>query len=806
VVERRLGSQDQATFVVPLSELSRANRSQVGGKAAALGELARAGLPVPPGFCLTTAAYRLEAQAACLPPDVQGPLLEAYRRLRQQAPKGRVSVRSSATVEDLPAASFAGQALTVLNVADAAGLLDAVQACWDSLDSEAARAYRAGAPAEMAILVQAMLPADAAGVAFSRDPLTGEQSIVVEAVPELGDQLVSGQATPERYRCPGEPPPPGALLDAATLAGVAALVRRAEAILDGPQDVEWVLWQGQPWVPQSRPITTQATGFYDAISTPGILPDAYAAETTLWTSGFLNERFGQVVSPLGWTLIRSLLVPLAFRDPLQFLGCHDAHNLPLTRLYRGHPFANVGIFQRLYAAFPGWLLPEDARRYFPDSDTSLRQAVGYPRSILAPRTFWSLARAFVREFPATLPWLNARHWQRFARRHARQMKTLEGRTPQDEHGIWQDLDRLRALDRELLAIHRWSLTAADLAYSALRRWVVRWTGDADLPAQLVSGQPSLSTQFDAALREIAQAAQGATDPDAVIAGRLPDLLARFGHRAFSLDLYQPPFRAEPEQAAALVRGLVGQPPPPHPDPERAEQAARRAMGRLRYALSHPLLRLAREQMVLREDQRFTWQRSLALQRERLLALSQRWEAQGWLEAPDQIFFVTWDEALAARQGVVPPLPDIRQRQIEHQRLQADHRRAPWLTYPLFLKGDDPLDTPPATATTWQGQPVSPGIGQGPARIVPAPDDFDSIAPGDILVTRTVDPGWTPLFGRLAGLVMEVGGQLSHGAVVAREYGLPAVVGLPGITRQLEGGTPLLVDGKTGRVIALEADA
>jgi phosphohistidine swiveling domain-containing protein len=798
-------TQPSLPLVVWLADLSQDDRPLAGGKAAILGELARAGLPVPPGFCLTTAAYRSASHAVRLPTAVAEPLLEAYQRLRAQAPTGRVSVRSSATVEDLPEASFAGQGLTELDVADADSLLEAVRACWTSLDRASALAYRAGTPAEMAVLIQAMVPADASGVAFSRDPVTGTEVVVVEAVPGLGEALVGGRVTPERYRQPGPEPRPGALLDAATLADLVALVKRIEAMCGMPQDVEWALWQGGLHVLQSRPITAGRTGFYDAISPAGAAAKPGDAKDTLWSSGFLNERFSQVVSPLGWSLIRSLLEPLAFQHSLQFLGCADFDTLPLTRLYRGHPFANVAIFQRLYAVFPDWLLPEDARRHFPGGDTSLRHAVAYPRSILAPRTFWSLVRTFVGEFPATMPWLNAGHWQRFAHRHAAQMDALEARTPQTEMELWKDLDALRALDRQLLAIHRWSLTVADLAYSTLRRLVLRWTGDIALPARLVVGLPSLSVQLDAALRRVASAAEKASDPDAAIWDGLADVLARFGHRALTLDLYHAPFRANPEQVAALVRGLIGQPPPAPPDPEAAERDVCGRVGPLRWALLRPVLSLARQQMLLREEQRFTWQRSLALQRERLLGLGQHWVDQGWLETPQQVFFATWEEVRAARSGARPPLAEIRPRQAEHARLEADHRRAPGLTYPLFLRGDVPLDIPPAAAAVWQGQPVSPGVGRGPARIILTPHDFDRIAAGDVLVTRSVDPGWTPLFGRLAGLVMEVGGQLSHGAVVAREYGLPAVVGLPGISRQLQDGQHLVVDGQTGRVVVSPSD-
>ena len=280
----------------------------VGGKAASLARLTRAGLPVPPGFCLTTAAcdehlrangltepvippatLRIRITAAPMPPGLAGAIRDACRRLG----RGAWAIRSSAVAEDQAGASFAGQHETLLNVLGEDAVLAAIQRCWASLWTERAIAYRehkglASASLRMAVVVQRLVPAEAAGVMFTADPLTGDQDrIVIEASFGLGEALVAGRVTPDRYvvdketlnirdRFVGEkevlirPAPAGGTLEEAVhparratpalpdhlIAGLAALGRRVETLYDRPQDIEWALYQGQLYLLQSRPVTS----------------------------------------------------------------------------------------------------------------------------------------------------------------------------------------------------------------------------------------------------------------------------------------------------------------------------------------------------------------------------------------------------------------------------------------------------------------------------------------------------------------------------------------------------------------------
>jgi len=887
------GSQgiEMSNWILWLQEITADQRTLVGGKAAALGLLLRAGLPVLPGFCLTTAAYHAFLAAngqddsldvpptagqglhttllhAEIPADLRQELFAAYYQLLQAEPAtARVVVRSSATAEDQLDASFAGQAATMLNIGDEAGLLDAVRFCWASLWSPRALAYRqrqggtTSHPA-MALLVQPFIPVEAGGVAFSRDPLQGAELVVLEAAWGLTGGVVHGETTPDRYTLSpdasaqgwklqkeelGEKalcrqpctqanqgtelrPVPDSLRSRFVLspeeAGkLASMVKKAEEVFGHPQDIEWGQWQGRVFILQSRPITTLSSGYFTA---------SFPSDNELWTAGFLNERFPQPVSPLGWSLVRPFLEELAFRDPLRYMGVPLASEIPLTKLYRGHPYINLAIFQMLYKPFPELFLPEDAHRYFPGGDASLRRRVPFPRPIWHPGFWLPMMRAFLTNREGWLPWRHYRLWRRFMRRHQEIMADLQARLDapkianHEGHevsvSLWETISRARALDVELLRLHRWSLTHADLSYSLLRRALSLLKGRkeaAHLAATLVSDTPNLSLQMNQALQELAALAmrEGQSPPlsyEAIQAGggplaeALASFLERYGHRSFGLDIRLAPFAADPAQVMPLLDKLIrawqGEKMPNESRPSPGPNGLRQALGRgWRARLAYPFLALllhwARRYMALREDQRFHWQQSLALQRACFLSLGEKLARDGILDRAEDIFFATISEIEdCVTRGVPLPVRQMRKRRGEHARLLRDEAASPALAYPPFLQGNRPLISRADSSNCWQGKAVSPGLARGPVKVVISPERLAELKAGDILVTRGADPGWTPVFGTLGGLILECGGLLSHGAVVAREYGLPAVANLPGITSLLKDGDIVLLDAYEGAVL------
>jgi phosphohistidine swiveling domain-containing protein len=614
-----------------------------------------------------------------------------------------------------------------------------------------------------------------------------------------------------------------------------------------------------------------------------VFTERIPGDNYLWTSGFLNERFPQPVSPLGWALIRGLLEELAFRAPLRYLGYGAAPRLPITKLWRGHPYVNVAVFQILYRPFPDHLLPEDAARYFPGGDTRLRRQAPYPRTILDPRLWLALLATFLRYPGDCSPWHQDRRWAQFLARHEAAMASLEPQvtaleqaSTADPGRCWQLIATGQALNGELLSLHRWSLTHADLWYTLLRRLAAAWLGTeaGELCARLVAGAPNKSLEVAAALQRLADLARRAGlsphDLAAALSPHAPSselttafaaFLTAYGHRSFSLDIVQAPFAADPAQvlpligsndfpetgAASASRFQLSHPQTttevvttpvqgsndfsrfqprhqqtttevvttpvqgsndfsrfqPRHQQTTTEVVTTPVLGRWRRFVFRHLLRLARRYMPLREDQRFAWQRTLAAQRRLFLLIGRALAERGVLASPDDIFFATMEEVQLAVQG---------DGCFSREKLLA--RRAAWValqqeaTYPRFLRGDAPLTedsaaAPAPLAGQLRGRGVSPGLAQGPARLVAGPWEFARVQAGDVLVAATADPGWTPLFGRLAGLVLETGGLLSHAAVVAREYGLPAVMGVPEATRQLQDGQIVQVDGTAGLVTVVK---
>ncbi len=535
---------------------------------------------------------------------------------------------------------------------------------------------------------------------------------------------------------------------------------------------------------------------------------------TFWTAGFLNERFSAPVSPLGWSVVGAIFEKYALRDPLRFMGYPAVDRIPATRLVRGHPYSNVLIFQIVYNPFPDALVPADAVRYFPKGDVSWRKQAPYPRSTFNPRFLASLLAHFVRD-PINWSPLNYWQWRRYTRLHDRRVKALHAHldhatTPAEILAVIAGADQAHA---DFAKIHRWSLTYADIFYKLL----VQLVGESAQP--LISGVPNLTQSVNDDLRALGQLAARLSlhlDSDQAIAdalcnrefsGAVEQFLHKHGHRSFSLDIAVPTFRDDPAQFLRLLPSEA-EPPRPAQNLPSARNAARARLPLWQKGSFDVILSFARRYASLREDQRYYWQKSLAVSRRAYLMLTEHLRAQQVVTEPDDVFYVTSTE-VAACFDQEPTHDDLKRtiemRRAEWSRYQQAYEQSPALAYPAFLRGDLPLDVqaPAASGTTtseaWQGRGVSPGQAHGRVRVVLDPRDLSRVASGEILVAPATDPGWTPVFGRLAGLVLERGGVLAHGAIVAREHHLPAVAGLTNITRELKDGDWVQVDGTQGIV-------
>jgi phosphohistidine swiveling domain-containing protein len=503
---------------------------------------------------------------------------------------------------------------------------------------------------------------------------------------------------------------------------------------------------------------------------------------------------------------------------LRYLGVQWPTTRPLTRLYRGHPYVDAEAFWTLYKLLPDSILPDDAVRYFPGGQVALRKTARRPASLLDLRLWWALGRAMLSDLGNWSPWHNWRAWQRFESRLALDLRRWtddldSGRGPSGCAQIWAALQEVQGWNCRLLSLHRWSLTHADLTYTLLRRLVGGAVGPAQMDewsARLVTGSPNWSLRLDEALARLGALRQ--LKPGDRFEVEFAAFLADHGHRSFSLDLFQPTFATQPAVVLALLDRMDAT-SAAHASSQLDEETRgqmERACGRLQQPLLHRTVELARIYMGLREDQRYRWQQLLALMRRLVLRLAEDWVRQGHLEAPDDAFFVTWAEfsAAAQEQASLPDRTVLRTRRERFVELGREYQADPSAHYPAFLKGDAPcantdcVSAADPLAPVYWGRAASPGIARGPVRRVVAPGELVAVEPGEVLLARATDPGWTPVFRRIAALVTETGGLLSHGAVVAREYGLPAVVAAAGAFEGLHDGQWVEVDGRLGKVSVL----
>ena len=767
--------------------------STCGHKAAALAALRRAGFPVPDGFVVPVhASISVKSLAGAL--ERLGP--------------GPWAVRSSGIAEDLDDASFAGQYESVLGVTTVEDVVTAVARVRVSGRASHVAKYRGthgGAPdAGVAVLIQRLVQASAAGVAFSTNPVTGDDEVVVEAVRGLGDRLASGDADADRWviGSAARPVVDTGVISQSTAHAVAALARRIAETQGGPQDVEWALDRAEVIILQARPIT--GLPLAPALDIP---PGRWMKDSIHW-SGPMTPIGASILSPLVETMLADVFAE--FGVPLERM---------LVRSFGGEIYMQeieIG-GKHNSGPPPPWWLGAIAFRCVPPLRrvaTTARQAL--PKLEAYPRA-WEES------------------WRAECSSRNENARAVDLRRLDDE-ALAGHLDQLvaevvtpnlrvhfRLVLPDIVALH-------DLAVCC--REHLGW--DDGQMLQLLAGLSVTATEPALELAEIAELAgsdavmQGLGAVRATSAGpRLDEWLNCWGLRALEFD----PGAPTVSEQESLVLKLLRQPPPTAstaPAREQARARARAALGETERARFEAVLEIAERVHPQREENvLYTQSLPMGLVRRALLEIGCRLVAAGGLAAADDVVYLERAEIRPALEGRLTgeaAAVRVRRRQAERRWLRAHpgpafHGPAP--VAPPSTRGlphalrrlleafawETTLETAPEAPASGSGMlsgaGASAGRATGRVRVIRGEDELPRFEAGEILVCPSTHSSWAVVFARAAAVVTDHGGVLSHPAIVAREYGIPAVVGTGSATTQLRDGQMVCVDGAAGRVEIVE---
>ncbi|MBI3256445.1 MAG: phosphoenolpyruvate synthase [Actinobacteria bacterium] len=862
--------------LIRLDQLGRGDLALAGGKAANLGELTRIeGVRVPPGFCVGTGAFRrfmmqssvdeLLDRLSRIRPGDRNEIVAVSGEIRSRIEQSTMpadlvasirdvvgevgehsgwAVRSSATAEDLPTASFAGRHDTFLNVVGAGEIVDRVRRCWASLFTERAVAYRQRhgidhRSVSIAVVLQQMVNLQASGVMFTADPLSCDRTVVaIEACFGLGEALVSGLVNPDVFKVrdsrivdktvaskdlaiiavpsggtrhqaldPKRRTQP-ALTDDEVLV-LATLGRHIETHFGSPQDIEWCLVDNDFQIVQSRPITTLFP-----------IPPANDDNNHVYVSVGHQQMMTDPMKPLGLSLWQ-----LTTPAPMSEAG--------------GRLFVDVTMRLATPASRAGLL------DLFGKSDPLLRDAletvldrgdfIPLPPDDAPPLPPAVTPAAPIDPDPAIVTELIA---------NSRLSIATCKRDIADKSGtelfefILADLQELRRLLFDSRS-NQVFMTAMDATWW-LNEHLLTWLGDKNVADIFTQSVPhNVTSEMGLALLDVADVIRPHTEVVAFLNGVTHDgfldeldgldggpevraaiegFLERYGMRcAGEIDITRPRWIEQPTTLLPLVLAHVENMEPGEAQ-RRFEQGRNDAsakeqevLERLRAlpdgddkaAEAKHKIDCVRTFIGYREYPKYGMISRYFIYRQALLAEADRLVAQGVLREAEDIFFLRFQELhdLARTNHVDRQLIDQRREAFRSYRV---------LTPPRVLTSDGEAvegtyrrsDAPNGALV---GLAVSSGTIEGRARVITDIADAD-LEPGDILVTTYTDPSWTPLFVAITGLVTEVGGMMTHGAVIAREYGLPAVVGVERATEQIRDGQRIRLNGTDGYVIILPPNA
>ncbi|MFW9932777.1 MAG: PEP/pyruvate-binding domain-containing protein [Candidatus Thorarchaeota archaeon] len=893
-------------YILSLNQIAANSISLVGGKAAKLGEMKQNGFNVPDGFVLTTSAYRHLVESS----DFQKQLLEVIGAIdyddassiqtastnlakivnQMEIPdtiltqiKGtygslmekRVAVRSSATAEDLQEASFAGQYETFLNVKGMSDLVTNIRKCYASLWTPRAISYRyrnkiPHDAVRIAVLVQSMVDADRAGVLFTDDPTVPSQTqMLIESNFGLGESVVSGVATPDRYVVSRKDNPrykehrllfseigtkdviirsggitetgvttsttTDAISQKASLSEdeaiqLAEIGYSLERFFKGPQDVEWAIdTSGNLHVLQSRPITVQRHS---------------ESQEILWSRGYSDDYWNDNVTPLFFDLLGDQIKYIVNVELNQIMG-YKGMPSEILKLYKAHAYFNLEVIRnKVVNEIPPFLRSDDVLNYFPEGNGPYGKETMRDLPFATKNRILAEIRvmAFDSQGSMTKTADEYKKWteEEFIPYLDKFDSNLEKLRNQDQLAeLWELAKEIDKVMIRHFRMVRYGIPVHNIGMNLIVNYLLRrWMGESRavrLFPLLVTGLKHKTNETNQRLSELANLGRRMDDVRKLILGTPSDqlysefekqdnedkkqfflsfskFLEDFGVRGYTREPYYPRWGEKPSLVFDILKPLMaaqGSDPLDQDsrvtqmrlDAEEEVEAGIKSTrnGKIKWMLFNTILGMSRTYIAFREDQRFNLDRWITRNRALFLQMGRILKHRGVIERPEDIFFFYKSEIKLIVNNGPETLPILLEK-LRERKKEFDENED--MTPPKFIQGSRVYNDRLGHSeddTTLVGLPASQGTLTGYVRVLRKIEEIPLVKEGEILVVPRTDPGWTPVFAQIGGLVTETGGILSHGAVVSREYCIPAVTNIRQACDILKTGQRITVDGNKGTI-------
>ncbi|MDH4122474.1 MAG: PEP-utilizing enzyme [Thermoplasmata archaeon] len=780
-------------------------------------------------------------------PQISNELRDAIRRIGED---NTWAVRSSAFAEDMPGASFAGQQDSYLGVATD-DIEEYIKKCWASYWNIRAITYRLDSDIPhleggMAVLIQKMVDAISSGVVFTIDPVKrNKDRMIIESSWGLGEAIVSGKVVPDRFTIDKttseivlreiSKKTKGVFLSkiGSTESEIETARRNAPSINDqnirnlaslgaiieeefgAPQDIEWAIDKERIWILQSRPVTTVKAG-----------------DETLWTRGYGDDYWSEVASPLSFSLLGHYLTEYVNREGSKVMGYKNLTDKDLLIVHKAHVYFNSSVLEEVFTYNPRFSRTKELLSYFPMRD---QERIASAKTRILSRLMAEFRIALFD--PDGIMLRTDKAYKEWSQKYLEEMKTFDSLnltklTDEQLHSEFLKMEKMYIKHYRLI---RYGMVTHSIGTNLIiKRWLTDWLNDRSgaIYSKLISGLRGNKTiETNIAISKLANAARDnllvvskidktssndflqliRSDPDYYDFNKqLEEFLREYGHRSHTRETFYPRWVDDPTLVIDMVRTLMASGKIDLEELERRriqerietekeifQRLSKMKYGFFRKTIFKMVLNLAQTYLMFRENQRFFFDHQVYRWRRLFMEYGRRFAERKLIEAQDCIFFLSKEEIFkSARTGKPLDRQLLKDRRKEFEAYKG-------VLPPKFLQGgvefDDPIiDSEDAIKIT--GTPSSPGIVTSRIRVIDSIEHLPDIRDKEILVTSNTDPGWTAIFSKLSGLITETGGILSHGAVVSREYGIPAVTAVKNATNILKTGQEVTLDGNDGVVL------